>query len=154
MRFDVRPWDGSPGAARELVPLVDGVSLVELVAGFERAAGFDVPGAYAGLVLEHSRFGELTGYLAGAPESSYRAGQGGIALLGCDCGEVGCWPLQARVVVDSAHVTWLGFAQPFRPRRDYSGFGPFVFRREQYERAAREAAGHGPDTGPPALARA
>jgi hypothetical protein len=37
-------------------------------------------------------------------------------------------------------VTWRGFAQPFRPGRDYGSFGPFVFRRRQYEHAARAVA--------------
>lgn len=34
---------------------------------------------------------------------------------------------------------WRGFSQPYRPQRDYGYFGPFVFRRNQYERAVREA---------------
>jgi hypothetical protein len=63
-----------------------------------------------------------------------------IALLGCDCGEVGCWPLEAQVLVDDDLVIWRGFAQPYRPRRDYGSFGPFVFRRNQYDRAVREVA--------------
>jgi hypothetical protein len=44
------------------------------------------------------------------------------------------------VLVDGGLVTWRGFAQPFRPERDYGTFGPFVFRRSQYERASRKAA--------------
>lgn len=35
---------------------------------------------------------------------------------------------------------WRGFIQPCRPERDYGDFGPFVFQRDQYERAVREAA--------------
>lgn len=137
VRFDIRPWGDGPDPARELLPYVDNVSLVKLVSGFEHAAGYDVPGQYAGLVLDHFKFGDLTAYLAGEP-GSYWSGEGVIALLGCDCGEVGCWPLEARVLCDDDWVTWRGFAQPFRPKRDYGTFGPFVFRRSQYERAARE----------------
>jgi hypothetical protein len=123
-----------------LLAYVDNVSLVKLVSGFERAAGYDVPGEYAGLVLDHFKFGDLTAYLCGTSESAYWAKRGVIALLGCDCGEVGCWPLEARVRRDDDWVTWLGFAEPYRPERDYGSFGPFVFRRSQYERAVREAA--------------
>jgi hypothetical protein len=44
-RFDVRPWDDDDSSpARELVPYVDNVSLVDMVSGYEHAAGFDVPG--------------------------------------------------------------------------------------------------------------
>jgi hypothetical protein len=140
VRFDVRPWGDGPDPARELLPYIDSVSLVDLVCGFERAAGDDVPGAYAGIVLDHFNVGDLTAYLSGHPDSAYWAKRGVIALLGCDCGEVGCWPLEARVVVDEDLVTWRGFAQPYRPKRDYGSFGPFAFRRSQYERAVREAA--------------
>ncbi|WP_308285868.1 hypothetical protein [Actinoplanes hulinensis] len=140
VRFDVCPWGDSADPRRELLPFVDDVSLVELVAGYERASGFDVPGTYAGLVLDHFNVGDLTAYLMGEPESAYRANRGVIALLGCDCGEVGCWPLESRVVLEKDLVTWRGFTQPFRPQRDYGSFGPITFRRNQYDRAVREAA--------------
>ena len=140
VRFDVRPWGDRSGPARELLPFVDNVSLVDLVSGYEHAAGFDIPGAYAGLVLDYFDFGDLTAYLIGRPDSAYWAGRGVIDLLGCDCGEVGCWPLESRVLVENGLVTWRGFAQPFRPQRDYGSFGPFTFRKSQYDSAAREAA--------------
>ncbi|MFC7531789.1 hypothetical protein [Actinoplanes sp. GCM10030250] len=139
VRFDVRPWGDGADPARELHPFVDNVSLVELVAGYEHAAGFDVPGTYAGLVLDHFNFGNLTAYLIGEAEAAYRADRGVIALLGCDCGEVGCWPLESQVLVEKDLVTWRGFTQPFRPQRDYGSFGPFTFRRNQYDSAVREA---------------
>ncbi|MGC4748407.1 hypothetical protein ACLQ28_22540 [Micromonospora sp. DT201] len=140
VRFEIRPWGGGPDPARELLPYVDNVSLVDLVSGYEHAAGHDVPGQYAGIVLDHFNFGDLTGYLTGRPDSAYWARKGAIALLGCDCGEVGCWPLQAQVVTTDDVVRWRGFVQPHRPKRDYGDFGPFVFRRNQYERAVLEAA--------------
>jgi hypothetical protein len=132
--FEIRPWGHN---ARELMPYVDGVSLVELVSGFERAAGYDVAGEYAGIVLDHFNFGDLAGYLTGQPDSPYWVKLGAIALLGCNCGELGCWPLQCQVLVDEDLVLWRGFEQPHRPARDYGSFGPFVFRRSQYERAVR-----------------
>jgi hypothetical protein len=140
VRFEVRPWGSGPLVARELLPYVDDVSMVDLVRGYELAAGYEVPGAYAGIVLDHFNFGDLTSYLTGAPESPYCADLGVVALLGCDCGEVGCWPLETRVVVQDGLVTWQGFVQPFRRGRDYSTFGPFVFQQGRYERAVREAA--------------
>ncbi|GAA4604929.1 hypothetical protein GCM10023107_69980 [Actinoplanes octamycinicus] len=140
VRFEVRPWDGSLDPPREVLAFVDDVSFVDLVSGYEKAAGFDVPGQYAGLVVDFFRFGDLNDYLLGRPEGGYWGDLGAIALLGCDCGEVGCWPLHAQVVADENRVTWRGFVQPHRPKRDYWDFGPFVFERGQYERAVREAA--------------
>jgi hypothetical protein len=59
-----------------------------------------------------------------------------IYLLGCgSCGEVGCWPLLARVEMGVEEVWWDSFEQPFRRQRDYSGFGPFVFAAKQYREA-------------------
>lgn len=140
VRFEVRSWRDGPYPERELLPCIDGVSLVDMVSGYEHAAGHDVPGQYAGLVLDRFKFGDLTGYLCGRPDSAYWQQVGAIALLGCDCGEVGCWPLQAQVLTGDDSVIWRSFAQPYRPSRDYTSFGPFVFRRSQYEGAARKAA--------------
>ncbi|MEO3748756.1 hypothetical protein [Plantactinospora sp. B5E13] len=139
VRFEVRPWGDGPDPGRELLPYVDNVSLVELATGFEHAAGYDAPGEYAGIVLDHFDFGDLAAYLTGLPDSAYWAKRGSVALLGCNCGEVGCWPFEAHIGAAGDLVTWRGFAQPHRTQRDYGSFGPFVFRRNQYERAVREA---------------
>jgi hypothetical protein len=134
VRFEVRPWEDS---GHELLPLVDGMSLADLVSDFERAAGYRPTGGYAGLVLEHSNFGDLGNYLHGEADSPYW--RESVALLGCNCGELGCWPLQARIQADDDWVTWTAFTQPHRPNRDYSTFGPFTFRRTQYDEALHEA---------------
>lgn len=139
VRFDVRPWTDGSASARELLPYIDNVSLLDLVSAFEHAAAYDVPGGYAGLILDHFDFGDLTAYLNGRPDSANSANSGPIPLLGCNCGELGCWPLEARVLVDDNLVTWQDFAQPHRPKRDYGSFGPFTFHRTQYDQAVREA---------------
>lgn len=122
------------------MPYVDNVSLVDLVSGYEHAAGYDIPGRYAGLVLDHFNYGDLTSYLTGRPDSPYWSKLDAISLLGCDCGEVACWPLQADVSASRDLIAWRGFTQPNRPTRDYGSFGPFTFRRTQYDHAARQAA--------------
>ncbi|WP_326770630.1 hypothetical protein OG978_43610 (plasmid) [Streptomyces sp. NBC_01591] len=58
-------------------------------------------------------------------------------VLGCECGEWGCWPLMADITVTPDHVTWNSFEQPHRTTRDYSGFGPFQFDRRQYDDAVK-----------------
>ena len=130
--FEIRRWEES---GRELVPLVDGVSLADLVSGFEYATGYQPACGYAGLVLDHSNFGDLGNYLHGEADSPYWRDT--VALLGCNCGEVGCWPLQARIQVAPDFVTWTAFTQPHRADRDYSDFGPFTFRRTQYDEAVQ-----------------
>jgi hypothetical protein len=45
------------------------------------------------------------------------------------------------VIVDETTVTWTEFEQPYRPGRDYTSFGPFVFSRTDYEAAIADLAG-------------
>ena len=77
----------------------------------------------------------------GEPDTRYWINRGAVALLGCECGEVGCWPLNAQVFHDGGLVTWRGFAQPFRPNRDHGKFGPIVFLHAHYKRAVRAVVG-------------
>lgn len=103
---------------RSLVPVVDGVPLTELVAAYEASREFDVVGGYGGIVPDFFNFGDLSLHYLGVAERQW-PGQGMVWLLGCDCGEVGCWPLEARVNVTSGTVVWSAFRQPHRPDRDY-----------------------------------
>jgi hypothetical protein len=124
--------------AREVVPFVDGTSLVELVGSFERQRGLSPAGGYAGIIPAHFNFGDLTRYYLGVENQRWpRAGT--VWLLGCDCGEVGCWPLEARIERTDEHVKWSGFRQPFRTQWRYDDFGPFTFERGQYDAAVTEA---------------
>ena len=122
VQFEVRPCDDG---GSELVVRVNGVELVDLVERYEHSEGFKPAGAYAGLSTNSSEFADFR---------VYRAGER-YPLLGCDCGTAGCWPLMARIQADAEAVTWDSFGQPFRPQWDYSGFGPFVFDRAQYDEA-------------------
>lgn len=82
-----------------IVPCVDGVGLDQLVADFERAAGYSDPaGGYGGLIPSFYRFGPLSSYFLGRKEPVQGGGQGEIYVLSRECGEVGCWPLVAHVI--------------------------------------------------------
>jgi len=76
--------DRTVGGARRVTPVVDGRDLVALVGAFETSQGFDVPGGYDGLIIDHFRFGDLSTYLSGL--SDCWGGHGRVALLGCSCG--------------------------------------------------------------------
>jgi hypothetical protein len=130
--FAIEPFEGTHAAT----PILDGISLVELVSAFERKMGFDVVGGYGGLIPQWFNYGSLNRYFLGDFEpDSFFAKKGGIYLLGCDCGEVGCWPLSARLETDNHNVKWVEFRQEHRPQWDYLGFGPFVFDKDQYKQA-------------------
>jgi hypothetical protein len=117
----------------EVVPVVDGELLTGLVDEFEMAEGMQpAGGAYSGLIPAFFRFGPLDEHFHGR---STNAMGPKTALLGCACGEWGCWPLMARIVVTKGWVTWDAFEQPHRPGRDYGSLGPYRFPRRQYDAA-------------------
>lgn len=124
--------------ARAFAPCIDGRPLCSLVERFERASDYaDPAGGYGGLVPDHFNFGPLAAYFMGEAAIVGEAA-GEIYTLGCECGEVGCWPLLTSVSVAERIVRWSGFRQPFRPERDYAGFGPFVFDRQAYREAVAQ----------------
>ncbi|GAA1720021.1 hypothetical protein [Propioniferax innocua] len=130
----------------EVVPHVDGSSLIELVAAFESSQGFTPSGAYGGLIPDFINCGDLNAYYLGRskiqwPEPGRRAW-----LLGCDCGEVGCWPFEAEITETDGTVVWTGFRQPCQPGWNYSSFGPFVFDAAEYREAVAQAASRVPQT--------
>jgi hypothetical protein len=123
-----------------VTPCIDGVLLTVLVEQFERSHGLTDPaGGYGGLIPELFRYGPLDRYFLGKSQTPYfAAALGRIFVLGCECGEVGCWPLTCLVGTSDSEIIWHDFEQPHRPVRDYSLFGPFVFKFGQYEEALRK----------------
>jgi hypothetical protein len=135
LSFDVRRRDEDDVTV--ITPRVDGVMLTTLAERFERSHGLTDPaGGYGGLIPEYFRYGPLDRYFLGKSDTPYFANTPGrIYVLGCECGEVGCWPLSCVIDASGSAITWQSFEQPHRPERAYSSFGPFVFDREQYEEA-------------------
>ncbi len=62
----------------------------------------------------------------------YDSSKGKIAVLGCGCGDVGCWPFRVRIELREDVVIWDGFEQPHRRKWRYDEMRPFVFDRTQY----------------------
>lgn len=142
IEFVTRPLDENRPRILQVIPVVDGEEFTASVTAFEEAHGFDPSGGYSGIVPGHIRLGPLDRYLLG--ETEVFPSSGTIDLLGCSCGEWGCWPLLAAVAVTEEHVTWSSFSQPHRPERDYSEFGPFAFEADTY----REASGRATELAP------
>ena len=135
LQFDVVPLDDRQVDVAQVIPVIDGRPLVERVAAFEEARGYDPPGGYGGLVPSFFRFGDLARYFLGQQEPWTDKA---VAVLACDCGELGCWPLQTHISVSDETVSWQDFGQPHRPERDYADFGPFTFERRAYEAAVQQ----------------
>ncbi len=102
LSFSIQPFEG----AHSVTPYVNGKSLIEAVVAFERELCFDPVGGYGGLIPEWFSYGALDKYFSGDFEpNSYFENMGGVYLLGCDCGEVGCWPLVAHINATGEAVT-------------------------------------------------
>ena len=129
---------GNADGAAELIPTVDETSLVDLVANFEAAGGMTPAGSYAGLIPAHFNFGDLSEYYLGRNQRQW-PGSGRLWLLGCNSGEVGCWPLEVTVTLSKGRVMWSAFRQPHRPQWNYDDFGPFEFDVAQYRSAVGRA---------------
>ncbi|NUS53904.1 MAG: hypothetical protein HOV66_03440 [Streptomycetaceae bacterium] len=133
IEFDCRQKQRGDGSVLVIVPRVDGALLTELIDRFEIAAGMQPAGnAYGGLIPEFYRFGPMEDHFSGMSTGAMGPG---TPLLGCECGEWGCWPLMARITMTADLVVWDSFGQPHRKTRDYTAFGPFRFGRRQYDAA-------------------
>jgi hypothetical protein len=131
IRFDRR--DCGDLGVLEVIPHIDGRPLTELIDRFETDAEMQPAGdAYGGLIPQYFRFGPMQDHFHGR---STDATGPKTPVLGCECGEWGCWPLMAQITVTANRVTWDSFEQPHRKARDYTAFGPFQFERRQYDDA-------------------
>ena len=132
IRFDCRHRDDL--GVIEVVPRIDGTALTELIDAFETAAGMrPAGGVYGGLIPQYYRFGPMEDHFHG--RSIRGTTEAKTPLLGCECGEWGCWPLLARITVTAGLVVWDSFEQPHQKKRDYTTFGPLQFDRRQYDEA-------------------
>ena len=116
-----------------MIPVVDGVSLIERLA----TAGLAESGSHDGLVPEFYHFGPLDLHYMGPSEPGREDGR--TVILGCECGEWGCNPIFCSITVETDYVRWSEFCG-HEGDASYRAFGPFVFPLVDYKQAL-EAAG-------------
>ena len=101
----------------------------------------DLAGSYAGLPPEDIFLPSLR--LLGEPTTYYDrdSSEGKIAVLGCECGDPGCWPLRVKIDLRDDAVIWDGFEQPHRSAWRSDALRSFVFDRAQYISALSRNSG-------------
>ena len=57
------------------------------------------------------------------------------AVLGCTCGEAGCWPMLVRITHEPDVVVWSDFDGSIGPVEVYASLGPYTFPRHEYDAA-------------------
>ncbi|TDB82343.1 hypothetical protein [Micromonospora sp. KC721] len=132
---------GVGGLLPTLVPYLNGVALPDLVRRVElpsarREGNPDLAGGYAGLLKDEVCWPSR--HYLGDPVLSH-FGTGDTVLLGCVCGEWGCWPFTAIVTVTADRVAWSGYRTGYRDW-DYRELRDIAFDRSQYEQALRATA--------------
>lgn len=129
--------------------LVNGRDLAELVRAvelpFARGEGEEsIAGTYCGLPL--GDVSPPSRHFLGEPSSDLYCYDEKVQILGCQCGEPGCWPLLCRITIGTETVTWTEFEQPHRTGRNsraawsYDRLEPLEFDRRQYNAAVEELA--------------
>jgi hypothetical protein len=116
-----------------VVPTIDGIRLTDIVHNYERTMGYLPADAYGGLIPSWFNFGPLDHHYEGRGFCAPQA-----VVLGCECGEWGCWPLLASVTAHAGSVTWSEFSQSHRPGWDYEAMGTFRFDRPQFDSAVQD----------------
>ena len=77
-----------------VTPYINKVAFHKIVENFEIEKGYlDPSGGYAGLVPEYYNHGPMLEHFLGQGDRSTNK----TYLLGCECGEVGCWPLLGEI---------------------------------------------------------
>jgi hypothetical protein len=103
IHFRIAQEDLGVGRLWTVTPVVDGVPLVELARRQEvrPARATKEPklaGKYAGLVVGNDpQVSEWRRWYLDEPQCWF--GDGDTCLLGCQCGDTGCWPLTPHVEI-------------------------------------------------------
>ncbi len=117
------PWD-SARLVQTVVVVIDGLSLTEHFLA-ARSEGFAV-------LLGDETTPDL-GIWGPDPPAETEAPEGFLPVLTCGCTVYGCGGSYARITFESEVVVWSEFHNEGTDEPVYTG--PFVFDRQQYERA-------------------
>src|SRR5215475_11472343 len=117
LSFSIEPLDAAEPEVLTIVPVLNGTSLIQLIGKFEREHGFEPAGGYAGIIPDQYRFGPLDTYFLKESSQDERL-KNGHFILGCNCGELGCWPLSVKISKRGESIVWDQFCQPYRSNWD------------------------------------
>ncbi|RUT46595.1 hypothetical protein EJP82_12155 [Paenibacillus anaericanus] len=113
-------------------------NLIEFIKRFEMQFQPNIAGGYEGLNINFIT--DICEHFSGELNENDLFNYGGkTQILGCNCGEPGCWPLVVKITVKDQHIIWSDFEQPHRSEESEGGFwnysqvAPLEFNRKVYE---------------------
>ena len=115
--------------------LIDGKHLAEIMKEYEmpmavKEGNPSLAGDYSAIDVASS---SLKQYYFGKDKADWGDEKNKTAILGCSCGNLGCWPLLCKINKQGTKVVWSDFEQPHRDEDwDYKTFESFVFDKQQY----------------------
>jgi hypothetical protein len=138
IRFEIGKRDvPSMGTVDRVEVFVNGRNLVDVLREVEvpfavREGKLHLAGSYVDLPSEEVFLPSPR--LLGEPTTYYDhdSPKGKIAVLGCECGDVGCWPFRVGITLRDDVVIWDDFEQPHRRAWRYDELRSFVFDRTRY----------------------
>jgi hypothetical protein len=117
---------------------LNNVNLIEFIKQYEVQFEPKIAGGYEGLNTNYldNLYEHLYGNLDENDLFNYN---GKTQVLGCNCGESGCWPLLVKITVNDETIVWSDFEQPHRSEDsaggywDYSNLKQLEFDKKDYE---------------------
>src|SRR5689334_10659452 len=140
IEFRVDRTPAGSGDLHDLVSIhIDGRPLVEIMRVIESKMAAEeghphLAGGYHPWVKPDA----AEAHYLGMHQEKWGKSQTKTAVLECECGCPGCWPLLCEIVVGIDEVKWIDFEQPHRRKDsgasfwDYSFFSGFTFSKAQY----------------------
>ena len=116
---------------------VNNKNLKDILKEYENQFDKESAGKYEGIRLLY--FDDVIKHFTGNIKESILNFSGKSQLLGCPCGEPGCWPFFANIKIDKNKIIWNGFEQPHRKINspggywDYCNLKAFEFDKNDYE---------------------
>ncbi|MDR0443217.1 MAG: hypothetical protein LBH44_07425 [Treponema sp.] len=116
---------------------INGKKLSDILKEYEKQFDEKIAGKYDGIPLSY--FGDIIKHFTGKIDKDMLNYNGKTQLLGCACGEAGCWPFLSKIKTNNNILTWNEYEQPHRKINssggywDYSNLQSFTFNKIDYE---------------------
>jgi hypothetical protein len=120
---------------------INNENLIDILKDYEKQFGENNPGKYDGICIYYFDDIDIIKHFMGeADKKNILNYTGKTQILGCTCGEPGCWPFLIKINISGNVIIWNEYEQPFRSKKrcgekywNYSNLKALKFNRVEYE---------------------